>query len=325
VSERPAGERDEPRVSVIVAAYDLGRWALLERALSSALAQSPRPQVVLAVDNNAELFARASEEFPGVEVVLNARGRGASTTRNTGAAAAGGDYLAFLDDDAEATPGWLAGLVAPLLADPSVIGVGGGVEPSWPEEAPRWFPMEFAWVVGASYTGMPTTGAPVRNVWSENMAVRASEFHGIGGFREGFGKVGESSRPEDTEFCLRLQAAHPRGRWWYEPAALIRHHVPAERATVAFFLRRCLAEGRGKAALAEHVGRHDALETERSYVARTLTAGAARGLSLALRGDVTGLARSAAILAGGGLAAGGYVLEAARSRRAARPTAAGAE
>ena len=169
--------------------------------------------------------------------------------------------------------------------------------------------MEFAWVVGASYAGLPTRQAAVRNVWSENMAVRTPDFHGVGGFREGFGKVGNASRPEDTEFCLRIQAKHSGSYWLYEPEALIRHHVPENRTTLAFFMRRCIAEGRGKAQLARYVGQSRALATERSYVGRTLALAAVRGLGEPFRGDPTGLLRSGAIALGGTLAALGYVME----------------
>lgn len=316
-ADSPAEEAQSgPSVSVVIAAFDMARWSLLERAVRSALQQLPQPQVVLAIDNNRELFERAGTALPEVKVVLNEGDRGASATRNVGAAAADGDILAFLDDDAEAGGEWLGRLAEPLSRDASIIGVGGGVQPSWPSDAPSWFPMEFGWVIGASYTGQPTTPAPVRNVWSENMAVSAADFRSVGGFREGFGKVGNSSRPEDTEFCVRIQAQHPGRRWWYQPDALIHHHVPPDRATFGFFMRRCLAEGRGKAGLASHVGATDALSTERSYVSRTLTLGMLNGLREGLHGDRSGLLRCGSIVVGGSLAAVGYLLERRQLRRA---------
>jgi len=308
-------EPDHPEVSVIIAAFDIARWSLLQRAVESACNQSIHPQVVVAIDNNQILFHRASEAFDGVEVVLNERNRGASATRNTGAAAASGRILAFLDDDAEASDEWLARLIDPLIKNPSVIGVGGGVVPSWPSAQPKWFPTEFGWVVGASYTGLPKSVTPVRNVWSENMAVRASEFHRVGGFREGFGKIGNSSRPEDTEFCLRIQSEHPGTKWLYDPDAIITHHVPENRATFGFFMRRCIAEGRGKAHLAQYVGRSKALATERSYVVHSLVTGVLTGARQTYRGDFTGVMRSGAIVLGGILASLGYVTEAVNSMK----------
>lgn len=300
-------------VSVVLAAFDAARWDLLVAAVRSVQAEpGTAAMVVLAVDNNEPLFFRARRELPGVTVVHNTGPRGASAARNAGAAVATGELLAFLDDDAEALPGWLGRLLAPLDR-PDVVGVGGGVVPNWLARAPRWFPMEFGWVVGASYTGLPEQGGVVRNVWSENMAVRAADFRRAGGFREGFGKVGHASRPEDTEFCVRLQSAHSTSRWWYEPTAVVRHAVPAERSTVRFFLRRCLAEGRGKAALSALVG-EEGMSSEKAHLVRALPLGVVRGLRDGLSGDATGLARSGMIVLGAAAAAVGLFQE----RRAIR-------
>jgi GT2 family glycosyltransferase len=81
--------------------------------------------------------------------------------------------------------------------------VVGRVEPIWAASRPHWFPPEFDWVVGASYRGMPQAVTPVRNAWSNNMAIRRTVFLAVGGFRDNFGKTGERSRPEDTDLCLR--------------------------------------------------------------------------------------------------------------------------
>jgi GT2 family glycosyltransferase len=290
------------------------------------LGQGVDTQVVLAVDNNQELFDLARERYPLVTTVLNEGERGASATRNTGARAATGQILAFLDDDAEAMPGWLESLTRPLRTDAGVIGVGGWVDPSWPGTQPAWFPMEFGWVVGASYIGLPPKAGVIRNVWSENMAVRKADFFRVGGFLEGFGKKDNSSRPEDTELCLRMAAQHPGTTWWFEPSAVIKHHVPPGRSTLRFFLRRCVAEGAGKARLAELAGRADALSTEQSYATKTLPLGVLRGLGQPFTGRIDGPLRSVAIVAGLTAAVLGYLREIVTHRfSAAHPVTADAE
>ena len=190
--------------SVIIAAHTFQRSEDLTRSVASALDQRPRPQVVVTVDNNPDLYEWVCKRLPDVVAVDHRGARGASATRNSGVRAADGSILAFLDDDAVAQPGWLQSLIAPL-ARPDVVGVGGHVEPIWLGRTPRWLPDEFLWVVGATYRGMPKAAAPVRNVWSENMAVAREDFWKVGGFREGFGKTGlESPAGEDTDFCIRL-------------------------------------------------------------------------------------------------------------------------
>jgi hypothetical protein len=187
--------------------------------------------------------------------------------------------VAFLDGDIKAGPQWLAQLVAPF-DDPSVVGTGGAIAAAWHRSQPRWMPDELLWAVGASYTGMPVGTAPVRNVWSASMAVRRDVFTEVRGFREGFGKLGGRNRPEDTDLCLRMGAAG--GRWMYVPEAVVHHHVPAERATFRFLLRRCYAEGRGKVQMARLLDGSSSLGAERSYLTRTLP----RALLRDVRGTV---------------------------------------
>jgi hypothetical protein len=99
------------------------------------------------------------------------------------------------------------------------------------------------------------------------MAVLAGEFNVVGGFEENFGKVGTVSRPEDTEFCLRLTAM--RGvPWYYVPTAEVDHFVPSNRSTWAYYIRRCVHEGRGKAELRALPGSDHSLGTEHEYAAK---------------------------------------------------------
>jgi len=161
----------------------------------------------------------------------------------------------------------------------------------------------------------------VRNGWAENMIVRRDEFAAVGGFRTGFGKLGAHSRPEDTDLCIRMQAGG--GTWRFEPAAVVRHHVPAERSTFPFFLRRCWHEGRGKADLGRLLAdRGTAGREEAAYVRQVLPRGFARHAGRAVRtGRPEHLARAAAIAAGLLAAAAGYAWQRVADLRGAQPLA----
>ena len=299
---------DVPAVSVVIAAFSMERWDMLRAAVSSVQAQSLEAlEIVVVIDHNPVLLARVNDELTGVRVVPNAASQGASGARNSGVAVSKGDFVAFLDDDAVADSGWLKMLLR-HFADPHVVGVGGQIIPRWAGPRPRWFPREFDWAVGGSYRGMPEEPAPVRNVWSGNMVIRRTVFDSIEGFRVGFGKVGKRSRPEDTDLCLRATATSPGGIWIYEPAGVVHHHVPGNRATLSFFLRRCLAEGSGKAALAALNGRNESTSAERYYTRRVLPRAVIRGLVETARGDAAGSLRSVAIVAGLLCAVGGFLI-----------------
>lgn len=301
--------------SVVIAAYTLERSAGLTRAVASAVSQQPPPrEVIVAVDNNPDLYKWVCREVPAAVPVHNQGTGGASATRNAGASVAAGGVLAFLDDDTVAGPGWLRSLTAPLTR-PDVAGVGGYVEPMWFGRTPGWMPEEFLWVVGASYRGQPRTAAAVRNVWSENMAVTRDDFWTVGGFREGFGKIGQACRPEDTDFCIRLTTALGGRPWWYEPLARIGHTVPPHRGTLRYFVQRCYSEGQGKAEMAAMLGLHEdeGLRDERQHASRTLPLGVCRELRQAVLGREFGAAQRASAICIGLTAAGlGYLGRRAR-------------
>lgn len=296
-----------PTISVITPAFAVERWDGLCQAVASIRAQTVKVlETIVVIDHNQDLLDRARRELPGVVVVPNVRNAGVSGARNSGVAASRGEVVAFLDDDAVAFPSWLEGIL-PYFANHDVVGVGCQVVPVWAGDRPRWFPREFDWAVGGAYRGMPEKAAPVRNVWSCGMAVSRPVFEAIGGFRDDFGKVGSRSSPEDTDLCLRAAQARPGGTWIYEPAAVVGHYVPPDRTTLGFFLRRCLLEGSGKAALAAYNGATESTSAERMYARRVLPRGVARGLRDTVRGDMSGALRSIAIAAGFSFAAAGFL------------------
>lgn len=296
--------------SVILCAYTEARWHDLVAAVASVQRQTlPPGEIIVVVDHNPRLLERARTGWPDLTVIENTGARGLSGARNSGVAVAQGGLLVFLDDDAAAAPDWLERLSA-CYDNSSVVGVGGAILPAWREQQPGWFPVEFAWVVGCTYRGMPTDRAAVRNLIGCNMSFRRGAFERIGGFR--IGRVGVLSigqENDDTEFCIRLSTAQPEAQLIYEPSAWVEHNVPAQRATFAYFVRRCYSEGLSKARLGRLVGRERGLSSERDYTLRTLPSGVWRGLGDTLaRHDLSGILRAGAIVAGLGVTTAGYAI-----------------
>jgi hypothetical protein len=296
-------------VSIVVCTYAEGRWVDLLAVVDSLCRQTLPPlETVVVVDHNQPLFERVCETLPGVVAVANAEQRGLSGARNTGVAAARGDVVVFIDDDAVAAPDWLERLMA-AYANSCVLGVGGAVEPAWHAGRPSTFPPEFDWVVGCTFRGMPEERAPVRNLIGANMSFRRDVLIGAGRFRSGIGRVG--MRPlgcEETELCIRASRLWPEGVFLFEPAARVSHQVPPSRVGCRYFGSRCYAEGWSKAIVTRLVGSGKGLATERAYVARTLPQAVLRGLGDGLlHGDPAGLGRAAAVLVGLGCTIAGYV------------------
>ena len=104
-------------VSVVTPTYH--RREPLRRALASLFRQSGLEDCaveLIVVDNSADANARAlvealQSQSPFPLIYLSEPRPGVANARNAGAAAAQGRWVAFLDDDEEADPLWLASLI----------------------------------------------------------------------------------------------------------------------------------------------------------------------------------------------------------------------
>lgn len=299
--------------SVVVCAFTERRWRDLAEAVGSLVSQSPAAdEIVVVIDHNADLLARASARFPEARIVANAYAPGLSGARNTGVQATSGDVILFIDDDAVADRDWLQTLMS-HYTDPHVIAVGGAVLPRWEGGRPPAFPEEFDWVVGCTYRGMPTRRVPVRNVLGANMSFRRDVFQVVGGFTDGIGRVGAgASGCEETELCIRARAAFPAGIVLYEPAARVFHRVPVARTSWRYFGTRCYREGLSKAQVTRCAGIRRGLSSEGAHAARTIPLGVLLGVRAALSGDRDGLARAVALLVGLWITTVGFLVGRAR-------------
>ena len=298
-----------PKVSVVICAYSLGRWDDLRGAIQSVQKQTEvAEEIVLVVDHCPELLEQAKLLPLDIIVIPSRFEKGLSGARNTGAARARGDIVAFLDDDAAADPDWLTRIVN-HYEDPRILGVGGMVRPDWEDGRPKWFPSELDWVVGCSYRGMPSSSAPVRNFIGANMSFRRAVLQDSGGFSHGLGQVGITPPGcEETELCLRISQRDPDGILLYEPAAAVRHRVPNQRASWSYLRSRCYAEGLSKAMVARLAGRDRALAPERAYVRSAVPRGIWRSLADAARGKFVGALAALALVVAVAVTAAGYLM-----------------
>ena len=294
--------------AITICCYTEARWDAICASIRSAQAQEFEDfTVIVIVDYNPALKQRLMEAFPEVTVIENHEKKGLSGARNSGIKAAHARFIAFLDDDAVAEPQWLSNLCA-LFSDPNVMGTVGKIIPNFTGSYPAWFPIEFYWVIGCSYRGLPTERAEVRNLIGGCMCVRSEIFNLAGVFRSGIGRVGTIPLGgEETEFCIRARQTRPNGRFVFEPAARMHHEVPPNRTGWHYFRSRCYAEGLSKALIAQLVGARDGLSSETSYARRILPSGVLRGLGdFLFRFDVHGIQRAVAIVAGLAITMAGY-------------------
>ncbi len=108
-SQRPAcsGQTatEKPLVSAIIPTHN--RAVLLERAIRSVQHQTyPHLEIIVVDDASQDNTDEVVESFgdPRIRYIRHDNNRGGSAARNTGIAAATGEFIAFLDDDDEWEP-----------------------------------------------------------------------------------------------------------------------------------------------------------------------------------------------------------------------------
>jgi glycosyltransferase involved in cell wall biosynthesis len=183
------------RLSVVIPAHNAAPY--LAAAIDSVLAEMPGDSEVIAVDDGStDGTARVLEAYRGrIEIIHRPLPSNPGVARNTGAAAARGDVLAFHDADDLVLPGRFHDLLAVLDADPGVdLVFGNGIKitadgrPLGP-------------VIPVRYTRRLARGVDVglmlegSFVYPQGMCVRREAFERLGGFAV--------ERAEDWEFALR--------------------------------------------------------------------------------------------------------------------------
>ncbi|MBT8476871.1 MAG: glycosyltransferase family 2 protein [Alphaproteobacteria bacterium] len=176
----------EPRISVIIVSR--GRPETLSLCLS-ALGQQYHPGFEIVVVADAPGCAAARAHRLGSEIRIKGfETANISAARNLGLSNAGGDIIAFIDDDAFAEPTWLARLTAPLT-DPSVAAVGGftrgrnGISPQWQgrliDTEAQHHPLEVSEAPWQVFD--PAPGTAIRTEGA-NCAFRRNALAELGGF-----------------------------------------------------------------------------------------------------------------------------------------------
>ena len=97
------------------------RKELLRACLRSLAAQAGVEFETIVVDNGSgDGSAEVAEQEFGARVIRNAENRGFCAANNQGIAAARGEFIALLNNDAEAEPGWLTALQAACSQAPDL-------------------------------------------------------------------------------------------------------------------------------------------------------------------------------------------------------------
>ncbi len=201
------------------------RRELLRACLTSLAGQRGVSFETIVVDNgSSDGSAEAAEREFGARVIRNPGNRGFCAANNQGIAAAAGEFIALLNNDAEAEPDWLAELHRACSRSPDV-GMAASKVLVW--EDPRRIDKAGHLIFPDGQNRGRGTGALDEGqfdreeevLWPDGCAAmyRKRMLEEIGGFDEDLFAYGD-----DAELGLRARIAG----WhcWYAPRAVVRHH-----------------------------------------------------------------------------------------------------
>lgn len=205
-----------PSFSVIVPTY---RRPAQLRACLGALASVDYPddhlEVIVVNDGNPALPESIVSSFRdqlNVTLILQPHA-GPAAARNTGAAHAKGDFLAFTDDDCLPASDWLRALQARFAITPEYL-IGGRTLNALPANS---YSTASQLLIDYLYTYYNADPNRARFLTSNNLALSAARFRTIGGFD----KTSLRAAAEDRELCDRW--LHNGYRMTYAPEAVVYH------------------------------------------------------------------------------------------------------
>ena len=232
-AELPARRRRRwPRISAVVCSYN---GAATIRDTLEALRRLDYADYEVIVVNDGSTDA-TPEIARGYDVKLvSTPNQGLAAARNVGLAAASGEIVAYLDDDAYPDRDWLTYLALGFL-DSDACGVGG----------PNLLPPEDGDVAEcvANAPGGPAhvllDDREAEHIPGCNMAFRKDWLEAVGGFDPQFRCAGD-----DVDLCWSVQERG--GRIGFHPGALVWHH---RRSSIARYWTQQLGYGKAEALLA---------------------------------------------------------------------------
>ncbi len=242
----PSAAPITPQISAIICTHNRDQY--LGAAIDTLLAQDcPQHNIdyeIIVVNNGSTDSTKAIVDqrlaHPRLRCVWEPV-LGLSTARNTGANAAKAEILAYLDDDAEATPHWLRTLYQAYQENDRLAIAGGRVTLIWPEgiTPPPWLSENLAGNLGAYDLGdrpihITQPGLTPRGL---NYSLRRRFLDEIGGFDPNLGRVGKNLLSNE-ELFMTEKALAADWQVMYLPEALVAHNVAPERTVRSWFLRR---------------------------------------------------------------------------------------
>jgi glycosyltransferase involved in cell wall biosynthesis len=235
----------DPKITICICTYD--RYDVLVKAIDSATKQSLEKDSyrVLVIDNSpdherAAEFGRGYSGVAGLRYLVE-KTPGLSNARNVGARECGTEYIAFMDDDAIASPTWLAKLLFGFenFGDRVAV-VGGRVIPIWEALRPAWLSDQLlGYVSVVNWGGDARVASETEWFAGTNIAFHTKTILDAGGFDTKLGRNGGGAVLMSNEETAVMHHLRSLGRIAvYVPDASVQHLVERKRTTQTWFRKR---------------------------------------------------------------------------------------
>lgn len=232
----------QPKISVVICTFNRHE-TLLEAIMSTELQDlADHEYELIIVDNSDDAEARARFRL-GLQIdcayrYIDEPRPGLSRARNIGVEAARAEFVAFMDDDAKASTGWLRQILATFASHQGAGVVGGPVRPIWTVRRPAWLTRQLE-----SYLTIIDRGDAARILAGEewlsgtNIAFRTKAVREAGGFPENLGRIGRLLLSNE-ELLVTKRIRELGYTVVYEPKIEMHHRVHAERVSQSWLRRR---------------------------------------------------------------------------------------
>jgi glycosyltransferase involved in cell wall biosynthesis len=250
VSNVQVGVDTNVKISAIICTHN--RSDLLPKAIGSLISQTITASnyEIIVVDNastdNTKLVCEGFLSLPNFRYIYESVS-GLSVARNRGLVEAQGKYVAYIDDDAIASPHWLELLVQAFeTVHPAPVSVGGKIYPIWEVEKPGWFPDEKKpYLTILDYGDEPLFITYPRILYGTNMAFVREALLAINSFRTDVGRCkGNLLSCEESDIFSKF--ARKRLPVYYLPEASVEHLASKERLIKKWLYRRHYWQGRSE-------------------------------------------------------------------------------
>jgi glycosyltransferase involved in cell wall biosynthesis len=236
------------QISAIICA--LHHTAYLDKAIQSLINQTlPKEQyeIIVVSSGSIDETKMIGESFNHLENFrcIHEPIKGLSQARNMGWQDARGEYVAYLDDDAIASPEWLERIVNAFeTIRPPPGGVGGKIIPIWEGKRPDWLSKQLE----APLTILNWGDRPIflteeyQYLAGANVSYRREILQNIGGFCTNLGRKGNTLLSNEERLLDRTLRKQGLGLY-YDPKICVRHHIKVERLVKSWFYKRFFWQG----------------------------------------------------------------------------------